>query len=99
MPFEVFRRHQRKLLAVFAILAMVSFVLSDSVPKLFNATYGGRDQPVVTLYSKAVYRSAMNAMVEQRTLANTFFSQFVRFPYPFFGTKSREIVDALILQP
>ncbi len=30
MPFAVFRRHQRKLLAIFAILAMFGFVLADS---------------------------------------------------------------------
>src|SRR5205823_5927356 len=29
MPFAVFRRHQRKLLALFAILAMFGFVLAD----------------------------------------------------------------------
>jgi len=100
MPFEIFRRHQRKLLAVFAILAMASFVLSDSVPKLLNPSYGGRDQPVVALYGKTVYRSAMNAMVEQRTLANMFVSELVAFRgrNPFGGTKDREIVDALILQ-
>ncbi len=78
MPFEVFRRHQRKLLAVFAILAMVSFVLSDSVPKLLNPSYGGRDQPVVKLYGKTIYRSALNAMYEQRTLANTFVFELVQ---------------------
>ena len=60
MPFEVFRRHQRKLLAIFAILAMFGFVVSDSLPKLLNPSYGGRDQPVVKLFGKTVYRSALN---------------------------------------
>ncbi len=109
MPFEVFRRHQRKLLAIFAILAMFGFVVSDSLPKLLNPSYGGRDQPVVTLYGKTVYRSALNEMLEQRTLANAFVSEIplrdergnlMRFPSrnPFGGLKDREIVDALILQ-
>ena len=40
MPFEVFRRHQRKLLAVFAILAMFGFVVSDSLPKLLKSQHG-----------------------------------------------------------
>ena len=40
MPFEVFRRHQRKLLAIFAILAMFGFVVSDSLPKLLNPNSG-----------------------------------------------------------
>jgi len=43
-------RHQRKLLAIFAILAMFGFVVSDSLPKLLNPSYGGRDQPVVKLF-------------------------------------------------
>ena len=37
MSFEVFRRHQRKLLAIFAILAMFGFVVSDSLPKLLSS--------------------------------------------------------------
>jgi hypothetical protein len=100
MPFEVFRRHQRKLLAIFAILAMFGFVVSDSLPKLLNPSYGGRDQPVVKLFGKTVYRSALNEMLEQRTLANTFVSQLNQYlgPHPFGPTKDRDIVDALILQ-
>jgi len=109
MPFEVFRRHQRKLLAIFAILAMFGFVVSDSLPKLLNSSYGGRDQPVVTLrwkeenYRKTIYRSALQGMVEERTLANTFVAEVaallgLRARDPFGGTKDREMVDALILQ-
>jgi peptidyl-prolyl cis-trans isomerase D len=102
MPFEVFRRHQRKLLAIFAMLAMFGFVVSDSLPKLLNPSFAGRDQPVVTLYGKTVYRSALNAMREQRTLANMFVAELLA-PYlgrtQFFGgTKDRDLVDALILQ-
>jgi peptidyl-prolyl cis-trans isomerase D len=100
MPFEVFRRHQRKLLAIFAILAMFGFVVSDSLPKLLNPSYGGRDQPVVKLYGKTVYRSALNEMLQQRTLANSFVSQLSPYIRPkFFGeTRDRDLVDALILQ-
>ena len=46
MPFEVFRRNQRMLIAVFGLLAMISFVLSDSLPRLLNAGNGGGDQQV-----------------------------------------------------
>ncbi len=72
MPFEVFRRHQKKLLAVFAILAMFGFVVSDSLPKLLNPNSSGRDQEVVTLYGKTVYRSTLNEMHEKRNNANIF---------------------------
>ncbi len=100
MPFEVFRRHQRKLLAIFAILAMFGFVVSDSLPKLLNPSYGGGDQPVVKLYDKMVYRSALNEMLEQRTLANNFVSELNPYIRPkiFGDTKDRDLVDALILQ-
>ena len=82
MPFEVFRRHQRKLLAIFAILAMFGFVVSDSLPKLLNPSYGGRDQPVVKLFGKTVYRSALNEMLEQRTLANKFVGRVESLSWP-----------------
>src|ERR1700679_746392 len=100
MPFEVFRRHQRKLLAIFAILAMFGFVVSDSLPKLLNPGYAGRDQPVVKIFGQTVYRSALNQMVEQRTLVNSFIGQLNQYmgPHRFGTTKDREMVDALILQ-
>jgi hypothetical protein len=107
MPFEVFRRHQRKLLAIFAILAMFGFVVSDSLPKLLSPSYSGRDQPIVKLYGKTIYRSSLNQMLEERTLANAYVFELLRFinrfespqyQTPFGGTKDRDLVDALILQ-
>ena len=100
MSFEVFRRHQKKLLAVFAILAMFGFVLSDSLPKLLSSSNVGRDRPIVTLYGKTVYQSDLDAMAMQRSNANQFFSQLI--PYrgatPFGTLKTRDLVDALILE-
>ena len=62
MPFEVFRRHQRKLLAIFAILAMFGFVVSDSLPRLLSSNAPRGDQPVVKLYGKTIYQSDLNVM-------------------------------------
>src|SRR5262249_27220123 len=101
MPFEVFRRHQRKLLAVFAILAMFGFVVSDSLPKLLNPNSGSRDQEVVTLYGKSVYRSALNEMHNRRNSANVLMfdlnfmiNRNYRFTRNFFGgTKDRDLVE------
>jgi peptidyl-prolyl cis-trans isomerase D len=100
MPFEVFRRHQRKLLAIFAILAMFGFVISDSVPKLLNPNSGNRDQPVAELFGKTIYRSTLNELLEQRTLANAFVSELNPYvgPRMFGGTKDRDLIDAYILQ-
>src|SRR5215213_6850007 len=100
MPFAVFRRHQRKLLAIFAILAMFGFVLADSLPRLLNSGYGGpnQDPVVVELYDRPIHRSEINAMVVQRNNANRFLGQFTG-GQPFFGDISiRSIVDAMILE-
>jgi peptidyl-prolyl cis-trans isomerase D len=102
MPFAVFRRHQRKLLAIFAILAMFGFVLADSLPRLLNAGYGGGNQnpEVVRLYGKSIRRSDVSDMATQRNNANLFMAQLLRMPgRPLFGDLStRSIVDALILE-
>jgi peptidyl-prolyl cis-trans isomerase D len=100
MPFEVFRRHQRKLLAVFAIMAMFGFVVSDSLPRLLSSSYAGRDQKVVELYGKTVYQSQLNDLARQRVRANQFISGISQFmPREIFGgLRQRDLVDALILQ-
>jgi len=69
MPFAVFRRHQRKLLAIFAILAMFGFVLADSLPRLLSGGYGGStgDTVVAKLYGKSVHRSDIQVMAEEGT--------------------------------
>jgi peptidyl-prolyl cis-trans isomerase D len=100
MPFEVFRRHQRKLLAIFAIMAMFGFVVSDSLPKLLSPSYGGRDQAVATIDGKTVYRTALQRMLQERTYANLFVSELSPYmPRNFFGgVKDRDLVDALVLE-
>jgi len=96
MPFEVFRRHQRKLLAIFAIMAMFGFVVSDSLPRLLNSNTSGRDQKVAELYGKSVYQSQLSEMARQRNRANLFMS--FRGRDIFGGLKQRDLVDAMILQ-
>jgi hypothetical protein len=100
MAFEVFRRHQRKLLAIFAILAMFGFVVSDSLPRLLSSNASGRDHPVVKLYGKTIYQSDLNDMAVERSYANQLVSRLVPFfgQNPFGNLKTRDMVDALILQ-
>jgi hypothetical protein len=100
MAFEVFRRHQRKLLAIFAILAMFGFVVSDSLPRLLSSNAPGRDQPVVKLYGKTIYQSDLNEMAVERSTANQFVARLIPYvgPTPFGTLKSRDMVDALILK-
>lgn len=105
MPFAVFRRHQRKLLAIFAILAMLSFVVADSLPRLLSGSpVGGGNPVVVDLYGKSIRRSDVQKMQAERIHANQFMFELTgilaRRPVPnFFGeTNTKAIVDALILE-
>jgi peptidyl-prolyl cis-trans isomerase D len=100
MPFEVFRRHQRKLLAICGIFAMFGFVVSDSLPRLLNAGAGLRDQKVVELHSGPVYQSQLNDLARQRNRANLFVGGLSQYmPRDVFGgLKTRDLVDALVLQ-
>ena len=109
MPFAVFRRHQRKLLAVFAILAMVAFVLDPSLFRFWNASGSASADPVVvSLYGKKYRRSDLNDMTLQRSSANRFMFELFALiqpqsrqmpPQQFFGDVSmRSIVDAIILE-
>ena len=101
MPFAIFRQHQRKLLAVFAILAMIGFVLSDTLPRWINS--GGmndRDLEVATLYGKKIHLSDLALVNQKRQRANRFMYYADRFGNPNFfgGTTRAELIDALILE-
>lgn len=95
MPFAVFRRHQRKLLAIFAILAMFGFVLADSLPRLLSggAAGGAGDPVIVKLYGRKVRRGALDLMAAQRNRANQFLGGTL-----FGDLSTRSLVDALILE-
>lgn len=101
MPFAVFRQHQRKLLALFAILAMIGFVLSDTLPRWMNS--GGvsdRDLVVAELHGKKIHLSDLAAMRERRQRANRFMAMTNpgRDPEFFGGITRPEMIDALILE-
>ena len=99
MPFAVFRQHQRKLLAIFAIMAMVGFVLSDTLPRWINS--GGvnnRDYVVADLFDRPVRRSDLALMDQQRQRANRFMAYIGADPRFFGGSTQAELIDALILK-
>jgi hypothetical protein len=99
MPFAVFRRHQKKMLAFLAIFAMVAFTLDFS---LFRNDGGGgqEDSVVVALKGQTIRRSDLAAMSLQRGRANAFLARLdPRIgAQPLGGTSTRELVDALILK-
>ncbi|MBX6312402.1 MAG: hypothetical protein IRY99_05705, partial [Isosphaeraceae bacterium] len=104
MPFAVFRRHQRKLLAILAILAMIAFTLDFA---LYRGRFGtaAADTVVAELKSGPVRRSDLARLDAQRRRANYFLARISGLPEnmfgefrPFGGTSTRDLVDALILE-
>ena len=106
MPFAIFRRNQKKLIAVFGIMAMLSFVVADTLPKLLSGNKGAAADPeIATLYGKPVRRSDAQAIGSERYLANLFIEGLVRRGLiapnnarSFGDTSIRADVDALILK-
>ena len=109
MPFAVFRRHQKKLIAIFGILAMVAFLVPAGVSNMFSPRGPDANAEVVRLYGRPVSRSDIEAMRIERHVANTFLARLqvdlglVPPGMPpitnFFGPiDTRSIVDALILK-
>lgn len=105
MPFAVFRRHQRKLLAASAILAMFGFVVADSLPRLLSSNYDSAGNAVVAkLHGREVRRGDIAEMQNERNNANLFMAHlyarlYGRSTNTFFGElNTRALVDALVLQ-
>ena len=112
MPFATFRRYQRPMLAVFALMAMFAFVVSDSLMNFLSSrpNSAGRDEVIATLYGKEIKASQVGEMANQRAFANDFVTKLLSLklataqiglpvPQTIFGpTDDRSIVDALILE-
>lgn len=99
MSFEVFRRHQRELIAVFGLLAMISFVLSDSLPRLLAPDYASQDTEIATVFGRKIHRSDLNELARQRSRANLFLASLMpNARDPFGGLSDRELIDAMILE-
>ena len=110
MPFQIFRRYQRTMLAALAIMAMFAFVLADSLPRLFNtANTSGVDRVVAELDGREVHRSDLERLRLQRVRANYVLSQLAmriggQPVVPYFDgqtlgqTDDQAMIDALILE-
>ncbi len=101
MSFEVFRRNQKVGLVALTLLAMVSFVLADSLPRLLDFGRAPQDVEVATIFGRPVRLSDLNLMARQRSRANHVASLLGMdmFSREFFGgLKQRDLIDALILQ-
>lgn len=77
-PFESFRKNQRTLMAIAAIVCMIVFVFSFGQGDLFQTLQewlANRTRPgmqVATLYGEPVYESKLDKIARQRDLANSF---------------------------
>ncbi len=112
MPFETFRRYQKPMLAVFALMAMFVFVISDSLMNFLGSRSSGplQDEVVAKLFGKEVKSSRIGEMANQRAFANDFVTKLLSVklaeaqiglpvPQSIFGpTDDRSIVDAVILE-
>ena len=64
MPFETFRRNQRPLLAVFALMAMFAFVVSDSLINFISGNGSGLCKPDwPTCPDRIISRAATRCLV------------------------------------
>ena len=99
MPFAVFRQHQRKLLAVFAIMAMIGFVLSDTLPRWINS--GGvnnEDYVVADIFDRRSGDPTSPPWVSSAMRANQFMASIGADGRFFGGTTQAEMIDAMILK-
>jgi hypothetical protein len=82
-PFHSFRKHQKVIFAVLAIICMFVFVLQfgrgDPIERMMRLFGGGRAKGplVTTLYSKKVYQSDLSRLLTQRRLASTFLASVI----------------------
>lgn len=98
MPFEVFRRHQRKFLAVLALMAMIAFTLDLSLFRNSGGPGDGEDKTVFSLFGRPVRRSEVAQMYYERARANLFMSELSGNPNFFGGLSDADMQDALILE-
>jgi len=102
-PFSVFRKHERWMMAVLGVMAMIAFVFFDP---LFGMRSGpGGNDPVVaetTLYGD-IHETELARMLGARALANRFAQQTIAMAYGFapqgyFGSETeRSVVDTMLL--
>jgi hypothetical protein len=97
MPFQVFRRHQRKMMAALALFAMVAFSLDFSL--IQRGLGPASENPVVVKLNNGTLRQAdLLPMLAERSRANRFMQQITGQPDYFGGLDTRSLVDAVILE-
>lgn len=97
MPFQVFRRHQRRLMAALALFAMIAFSLDFSL--IQRGLGPTADNPVVVkLKGETIRRHDLLPMLAERSRANRFMEHVTGQPDYFGSLDTRSLVDAVILE-
>src|SRR5437868_2961438 len=89
-PFAHFRKYQAILLAVFGVLIMFVFVISDVMNK-FTSSHAGEDPVAVTWTGGKVTSHELNSMVGARMSAVRFMRDLQRQAY--FRTQDQRFLD------
>ena len=98
--FESFRRHQKKFLAVLALMAMLAFTLDLSLFRGNGPTY--QQNPVVfKMGGREVHAGDLEEMRRERLRANLFMQNMrdqYGQPMSFGGTSDEEMRQAMVLE-
>ena len=74
-PFHIFRRHQRAMLVVVGILAMIGFSIGGVIDYSSSSRGGGDDPVVATAYGKNIRAGEVQQMIRRRITAINFMTQ------------------------
>ncbi len=108
MALKTLRKHQKKLLAILAVLAMIAFSF-DVVIQALTPERRRRFQPIARVYGEEVYPTDLERVRQERAIANRFLAlawsvtgqrlQLGMWGSEFFGGLDRdELLEALALQ-
>lgn len=75
-PFRTFRKHQKWLIAITGVMAMIAFVFFDPLLGVLGPGGGqAEDKPMVSTTSGTLYQSDLQRMVQTQQLLNEFLSR------------------------
>lgn len=83
-PFKLFRKHQKTMLAILAVVAMVGFGLGDVVMRMTRTTVNAGAEVVVETSAGNLTQAELSRLRVQRRIANQFMFQAIVASHPEF---------------
>jgi hypothetical protein len=74
-PFAIFRKNQKAMYALLAILCMVGFSIGGAVDLFSNQSRSGADPVVATAYGKSIRASELQQLLRRRRITIGFFAE------------------------